>query len=84
MNTRIVPVICAWCNRQYETKTDYWPDDAKLTHGICPACKEKHFSIKTVSDALNASAVSRAREILERHGWNVSILENVFVANRNR
>jgi hypothetical protein len=46
----LVP-ICAWC-RKLRDDQGYWSEfetwarrrtGARVTHGICPACKEKHF-----------------------------------------
>lgn len=43
--------VCAWC-RKVREDDGYWNElenyvtehtDARITHGICPACREKHF-----------------------------------------
>jgi hypothetical protein len=37
-------VQCAWCKKFEKDKPPY--DDDSISHGICPACREKYFPVK--------------------------------------
>lgn len=34
-----IKTLCAWCG----VTVKEGPDDGRVSHGICPACVEKHF-----------------------------------------
>ncbi len=73
--------MCAWCKKVRDDQ-NYWQEvecyiaehsDAKVTHGICPACMEK----AKADSAINASNSAKANETpkQEQHLTQVTPLE---------
>jgi len=46
--TSVVRLRCAWCGVEPASSADV-PKDAKISHGICRPCAQRHFGVDLAS-----------------------------------
>jgi len=68
--TKTMKRVCAWCGRELDPAEP--SEDAEVTHGLCPACRNQFFPSTKAKEADSPSTQQDARDDPGRTGGHSS------------